>query len=105
MSSIRRGGVALAVIALIAAGAATDSFTAPVAHLRGAAQAPDFLQPGHCYRMAFPIDGAPNYKVLEILENGWVRGEVDAGPARAQRPSMWINTAQIITARETRCSE
>ena len=67
--------------------------------------APEFLQPGHCYRIAFPIEGAPNYKVLERLDNGWVRGEVDAGPASAQRQFMWINTAQIITARETRCSD
>ena len=66
---------------------------------------PAFLEPGHCYRIAFTIQGAPNYKVLERLDNGWLRGEVDAGPASAQRLSIWINTAQIVTARETTCSQ
>jgi hypothetical protein len=69
------------------------------------ASTPGFLTAGHCYRIAFPIDGAPNYKVLELVGEGWVRAEVDAGSAKAQRQSLWINTAQIVTMREVRCSE
>jgi hypothetical protein len=63
------------------------------------------LTAGHCSRLAFPIEGAPNYKVLELVGEGWVRAEVDAGSAKAQRQSLWINTAQIVTMREVRCSE
>jgi hypothetical protein len=70
-----------------------------------ASGAPAFLQPGACYHIAFPIEGAPNYKVLERLDGSWVRAEVDAGPASANRRSIWINTAQIITAREVTCSD
>lgn len=66
---------------------------------------PAFLQTGHCYRIAFPIEGAPSYKVLELLEAGWIRAEIDSGTAKAQRPSMWVNTSQMITLREVRCSE
>ena len=69
------------------------------------ASAPGFLAAGHCYRIAFPIDGAPHYKVLELGGDGWVRAEVDAGSAKAERLSLWINTAQIVTMREVRCSE
>jgi hypothetical protein len=77
----------------------------------GAAQAqtpgatPPFLQADHCYRIAFTIDGAPNYKVLALLDGGWIKAEVDAGPASAQRQPFWINTAQIVTIREARCSQ
>lgn len=63
-----------------------------------------FLQAGSCYRIAFPIESPPNYKVLEVREGGWIRAEVDAGPAGAQRASMWVNTAQIISLREVPCS-
>ena len=105
MSTIRTAAAGLTVAGMIAAAGAAASFTAPVASVHGEAQAPEFLEPGRCYRMAFSIEGPPNYKVLERARNGWVRGEVDAGPASAQRQSMWINTAQIVTARETRCSE
>ena len=71
-----------------------------------AAQAtgPGFLQAGSCYRIAFPIESPPNYKVLEVLDGGWIRAELDAGTAKALRASMWINTAQIITLTEVRCS-
>ena len=68
------------------------------------AAAPGFLQAGSCYRIAFPIESPPNYKVLEVLDEGWIRAELDAGTAQAQRPSMWINTAQIISLTEVRCS-
>ena len=99
MSAIRRIALAVGCAGVIAAGSAVASGGPPAAQTA----APAFLQPDHCYRIAFPIEGAPNYKVLERLEGGWVRAEVDAGPASANRPSMWINTAQIITARETAC--
>ena len=64
-----------------------------------------FLKAEQCYRFIFPITGAPNWKVLEVLEDGWIRAEVDAGPAAAKRESAWVNTAQIVTIREVRCSE
>ena len=63
-----------------------------------------FLSAGNCYRVAFPIESPPNYKVLEVLDGGWIRAEVDAGSAKAQRPSMWINTSQIISMRQVPCS-
>jgi hypothetical protein len=63
------------------------------------------LKSGHCYRIAFPIEGAPNYKILEVTEAEWIKAEVDAGPASAQRQPMWINAAQIVTLRETPCSD
>jgi len=71
----------------------------------GAARVPGFLQPGRCYRFTFPITGAPNWKVLEVLDAGWIRAEVDAGPANARREAAWVNTAQIITVRAALCSE
>jgi hypothetical protein len=80
----------------------------PVTTQPAAAQgagAPAFLQPGRCYRFTFPITGAPNWKVLEVQEAGWIRAEVDAGPANARREAAWVNTAQIITARGAPCSE
>ena len=67
--------------------------------------APGVLQPGHCYRIAFPIEGAPNYKILELADGNWIKAEVDAGPASARRQPMWINAAQIVTLRETPCSD
>lgn len=70
-----------------------------------AAETPTFLRAGQCYRLIFSIDGAPAWKVLEVVDAGWVRAEVDAGPASAQRETIWINTAHIVTARPTRCSD
>lgn len=66
---------------------------------------PAFIEPGRCYRIAFPIDGALHYKVLERLDHGWIAAEVDAGSGKSQRAPLWINTAQIITMRDVRCSE
>jgi hypothetical protein len=101
MTRIATVTVVLGLAALIGGAATTAS--------RGGRQPPTslptFLTVGHCYRIAFPIDGAPNYKVLELVGEGWIRAEVDAGSARAQRQSFWIDTAQIVTMRETRCSE
>ncbi len=62
-----------------------------------------FLEVNQCYRFTFPIAGAPQWKVLDILENGWIRAEVDAGSASAARESTWVNTAQLITVRPARC--
>ena len=67
--------------------------------------APEFLREGRCYRIAFTIDSAPAYKVLEIVDGGWIRAEVDAGSGQAQRQAFWANTAQMVTVREQRCSE
>jgi hypothetical protein len=69
------------------------------------AQGTGFIAPNSCYRIAFPIESPPNYKVLEVLESGWIRAEVDAGSPRAERASMWINTAQIISMRQVPCSQ
>jgi hypothetical protein len=63
-----------------------------------------FLRVNQCYRFTFTIAGVPTWKVLERLEGGWVRAEADAGPATAQRESAWINTAQIVTIRDAKCS-
>jgi hypothetical protein len=63
------------------------------------------LQTDRCYRLTFSIAAAPNWKVLEVLDAGWVKAEIDAGPPTARREPAWINTAQIITVREARCSE
>jgi hypothetical protein len=65
---------------------------------------PAFLQADSCYRFTFPIAGVPEWKVLDVLENGWIRAEVDAGPPSAVREPVWLNTAQIVTARQARCS-
>lgn len=62
-----------------------------------------FLQVNQCYRFTFTIAGTPNWKVLELLEGGWVRAEADAGSASPQREGAWINTAQIVTIRESKC--
>lgn len=65
---------------------------------------PAFLRPERCYRLTFPIAGVPTWKLLEVLDGGWVRAEVDAGSTSTPRDSAWINTAQVITVREVRCS-
>ena len=64
-----------------------------------------FLRANRCYRFTFPIAGAPNWKILNVLEAGWIKAEVDAGPRSAVREPVWVNTAQIITSREAQCSE
>ena len=104
MSRFRTAGIALTFAGLMAIGARAFSMPTITPPIQ-TALTPAFLQPGHCYRIAFPIEGAPSYKVLELLEGGWLRAEIDSGTARAQRPSMWVNTTQIITLREVRCSE
>jgi hypothetical protein len=71
----------------------------------GQAGVPAFLRANSCYRLTFAIAGSPNWKVLEVQDNGWIRAEIDAGPASSLREPVWINTAQIITARDARCSD
>jgi hypothetical protein len=66
---------------------------------------PAFLQVGRCYVLTFPIVGAPNWKVVEVLDAGWFKAENDASPASARREPVWINTGQIVTVREARCSD
>jgi hypothetical protein len=99
----RAGAVAIAILAvgmLVTISGMPSASTA-----QRPAWAPEVLQPGHCYRIAFSIEGLPNYKVLELLDGGWIKGEVDAGSAKAERQPLWINSAQIVTMREARCSE
>lgn len=105
MSKVRSAGIAIVVAGITVAGVAASSSSRLVDGAQRPAAAPPFVQPGLCYRIAFPIDGAPNYKVLELLDGGWLKAEVDAGPGKAQRQPLWVNTAQIITMREARCSE
>ena len=92
--------VVCAVLVLIVTSTAVTTQSAD-----GTADVPAFLRSNSCYRLTFPIAGAPNWKVLEVLDAGWIRAEVDAGPRSAAREPVWVNTAQIITAREARCSE
>ena len=70
-----------------------------------AAGVPTFLRANRCYRFTFPIAGAPNWKVLNLLDAGWIKAEVDAGPRSAVREPVWINTAQLVTIRDAQCSE
>ena len=96
-----------AAIALVSAAiGASVAASQPSESPRQTATGPaSFLRPGSCYRIAFTIDSASSYKVLEILDGGWIRAEVDAGSGQAQRASFWANTAQIVTVRELRCSD
>ncbi len=66
---------------------------------------PGFLQAGHCYRFTFSIEGTPEWKVLEVLDHGWIKAETDVGPSSAQRQPAWVNTAQLVVVREMRCSD
>lgn len=63
-----------------------------------------FIEVGQCYRFVFAIPGAPDYKVRRILDGGWLETEVDAGPSNAEREAVFVNTAQVVTARSRRCS-
>ena len=101
MSKGRKMAIAVLLVGCVTAPAATRSSRPAVAQAAGLG----FLHAGSCYRIAFAIESPPNYKVLELLDGGWIRAEVDAGTAKAQRSSMWINSAQIISLREVRCSE
>lgn len=101
MTTWTRTGIlgGLAVAGLLA-GVALDVRAQP---RNPAAGAPPFLEVNQCYRFTFPIAGAPQWKVIEIGEGGWVRAEVDAGSASAARDAAWVNTAQLITVRPARC--
>jgi hypothetical protein len=97
-----RGVLVAAVGALVLAwniGTATQSNAA------GAPGTPSFLQAGRCYRFTFSVEGAPTWKVLEVLDSGWIKAEVDAGSASARREPAWVNSAQLVSVRETRCSD
>ena len=99
------GAARLAAMAGLPAAALDECPGHDTIHRGRAASVPAFLQPGRCYRFTFPITGAPNWKVLEVLDAGWIRAEVDAGPANSRRESAWVNTAQIIIVRAAPCSE
>ena len=92
-----------AVICVTALGAGVGALAMRPAEAQS--RALPFIQADRCYRFTFPIVGAPNWRVLEVRDDGWIRAEVDAGPAAAKRESAWVNTAQIITASTARCSE
>lgn len=63
-----------------------------------------FIIVGQCYRLVFSVPGAPDYKVRRLLAGGWIEAEVDAGPPSADREAVFVNTSQVITARQRRCS-
>ena len=65
---------------------------------------PGFLQPDRCYRFTFSVVGATNWKVLEVLDAGWIKAEVSSGPSSTEHEPTWINTMQLVTVREARCS-
>lgn len=69
-----------------------------------AGDAGSFINVGQCYRFVFPIPGAPDYKVRRVLGGGWLETEVDAGPSNAEREAVYVNLAQVVTARARRCS-
>lgn len=93
---------------MVIAGAVVLLLTSPVATTqpteRTQTTVPAFMRADRCYRLTFPIAGLPNWKVLEVLDNGWIKAKIDAEPASALREPTWINTAQIITARDAKCS-
>jgi hypothetical protein len=101
----RRSIIAPALIALLilvgAAGVYPMQYTSVP---RSGPSTPDILTPGRCYRFVFGTQPFPNYKVLELVDAGWIKAEVDAGPATARREPLWINTRQILAIREARCS-
>lgn len=100
--------LALAVVVLFAGLGSFVSRKAVAASPQAAGSAPGggtrFIEAGQCYRFVFAIPGAPDYKVRRILEGGWLETEVDAGPANAEREAVYVNTAQVVTARSRRCS-
>jgi hypothetical protein len=102
--AVHKAGVLTATAgALVLIGVGIGASTQPAA--AAAAAPPGFLQSGHCYRFVFSIEGAPTWKVLDVLDAGWIKAEVDTGPASARREPAWVNTAQLVTASETRCSD
>jgi hypothetical protein len=99
----RKGALLAAICGLFVLLGASVPVTTQTAS-GGTSGVPAFLRANSCYRLTFPIAGVPEWKVLEVLDHGWIRGEIDAGPPTAVREPVWINTRQIITAREARCS-
>ena len=78
---LRRRQRVLAVItfAMLVVTIAAGAMMRPAA--ARAADVPAFLRSGQCYRLTFSVEGAPAWKVLEVLDAGWIRAEVDTGPA------------------------
>jgi hypothetical protein len=60
---------------------------------RDTAGVPAFIRPDRCYRLTFVVAGELQWRVLETADDGWVKAEIDAGPASAQRESVWVNVA------------
>jgi hypothetical protein len=100
---VRRVGLFVGIASLVLIAASMHGATQVTSQGAGGVSA--VLQPERCYPFKFSITAAPNYKVLERLDDGWIKAEVDAGPSSARREPLWINTAQIITVREARCSD
>jgi hypothetical protein len=66
---------------------------------------PSFIQVNRCYQFAVQTPVVTRYRVLAHLDDGWISAESDVGTSPAQRDRVWINTTQIISAREARCSD
>lgn len=95
----------LLLLGILLAGTALLARRAPGAAQPAPGTIPDFLRVGQCYRIAFTIDSAPSYKVLEVRDDGWLKAEVDAGSAKAKRQWFWVNVSQIVTVRDMPCGE
>ena len=85
-------GLSAGAVALVTRSAAAQSTGMP------------FLQLDRCYRFTFSVVGATNWKVLEVLDAGWIKAEVSSGPSSTEHEPTWINTMQLVTVREARCS-
>jgi hypothetical protein len=107
VSKFGRGRMAAVVAAVLVTGVVAAWSTVwagtqpPAAGRAGSA---GFLREGRCYRLTFAIAGTPDWKVLEVLDGGWILAEPDAGSSSARRESAWINTAQVVTVREKTCA-
>jgi hypothetical protein len=66
---------------------------------------PRFLAVDRCYQFAVQTPTVTRYRVLELLDDGWIKAEADVGTSGAQREQVWINMGQVLTAREARCSD
>ena len=103
MTRMLTAGVALLLGILLLGGTALLAWRSPAQPK--STSIPDFLRVGQCYKIAFTINSAPSYKVLELRDDGWFKAEVDAGSAKAQRQWFWVNVSQIVTVSDRQCGE
>jgi hypothetical protein len=104
MTRMLTAGATLLLGILLLGGTALLAWRTP-APAQTARPIPDFLRVGQCYKIAFTINSAPSYKVLELRDDGWFKAEVDAGSAKAQRQWFWVNVAHIVRVTDRPCGE